>query len=122
MKAASTISYILAGILIFFSLLFMWGSFSQAGQASWLAIGILGMLIGFALIFAGYRFAAKAKPVKQEINVKLDLPGNVKLDTIKCESCGAPLSPQDITLRNGAAVVSCPACGTTYQITEEPKW
>jgi transcription elongation factor Elf1 len=122
MKAASIISYILAGILILFSVLFILGAFGSTGQSSWLAVGLVGLAIGLGLVYAGFRFAAKANPVKEEVKVQLDLPGNVKLDTIKCQSCGAPLAPDDISLVNGAAVVTCHSCGTTYQITEEPKW
>ena len=29
---------------------------------------------------------------------------------------------KDIKLVAGAPVVTCPFCGTTYQLTEEPKW
>ena len=45
-----------------------------------------------------------------------------KIEEMKCRSCGGTLSAKDITLVNGAPVVNCPFCGTTYQLTEEPKW
>ncbi|MDD2522149.1 MAG: hypothetical protein PHW11_04955 [Anaerolineaceae bacterium] len=123
MKTGSIISYILAAIAIILSFLFILGSFSPNGSPSWLVIGIIGLLIGFALIFAGVRLAAQAKKEGDTIyNVNLDLPGNVQMDTMKCLSCGAPLSPEDIQMVNGAPVVTCPNCGTTYQLTEEPKW
>lgn len=123
MKTGSVISYILAAIAIVLSFLFILGSFSPDGSPSWLIVGIIGLLIGFALIFAGVRLAAKAKTTGDTVyNVNLDLPGTVQMDTIKCQSCGAPLSSQDITMVNGAPVVTCQNCGTTYQLTEEPKW
>ncbi|MGI6251627.1 MAG: hypothetical protein ACOYKD_09780 [Anaerolineaceae bacterium] len=122
MKAASIISYILAGLLVVFSFLFILGAFSPDGQHSWLIIGIIGLLFAFGLIYMGSRFAAKAKPVDNSVSVKIDLPGNVKLDTINCQACGSPLAPDDIQLVNGAPVVQCHSCRTTYQLTEEPKW
>lgn len=122
MKTGSIISYILATIAIVLSFLFILGSFSPDGSPSWLVVGIIGLLIGFALIFAGVRLAAKAKAAEASYTLNLDLPGNVQLDTMKCQSCGAPLSPQNIEMVSGAAVVKCPNCGTTYQLTEEPKW
>ncbi len=123
MKTGSIISYILAAIAIILSFLFILGSFSPNGSPSWLIVGIIGLLIGFALIFAGVRLAAKAKASGDTVyNVNLDLPGNVQMDTMKCLSCGAPLSPKDISMVNGAPVVTCQNCGTTYQLTEEPKW
>ncbi len=123
MKTGSIISYILAAIAIILSFLFILGSFSPNGSPSWLIVGIIGLLIGFALIFAGVRLASKAKTAAEATyNINLDLPGNMQMDTIKCLSCGAPLSPEDISIVNGAPVVQCPNCGTTYQLTEEPKW
>jgi uncharacterized Zn-finger protein len=44
------------------------------------------------------------------------------MDTLKCRSCGGALKPENITMVAGAPVVTCPYCGTTYQLTEEPKW
>ncbi|MFZ3070711.1 MAG: hypothetical protein WA110_06285 [Anaerolineaceae bacterium] len=122
MKAARTILYIVAGILIIFSFLFILGAFSPDGSTSWLTIGIIGMVVGFLCIYFGAKLGAKANATTQNVTVNVDLPGNVQMDTIKCQSCGAPLAPEDITLINGAPVVTCPNCGTTYQLTEEPKW
>ena len=122
MKAARTILYILAGIIIVFSFLFILGAFSPDGSTSWLWVGIIGLLIGFLCIFWGSRLGAKAEQTTQIVTLQVDLPGNVSMDTIKCQSCGAPLSTEDIKMVNGAPMVSCPNCGTTYQLTEEPKW
>ena len=122
MKAARTILYILAGIIIVFSFLFILGAFSPDGSTSWLWVGIIGLLVGFLCIFWGSRLGAKAEKSTQNVTLRVDLPGNVSMDTIKCQSCGAPLSAEDIKMVNGAPMVSCPNCGTTYQLTEEPKW
>jgi uncharacterized membrane protein len=122
MKTGSIISYILAGIAIILSFLFILGSFSPNGSPSWLFVGIIGLLIGFALIFAGVRLASKAKAVEANYTLNVNLPGNVQLDTIKCQSCGAPLASEDIEVVNGAPMVKCHSCGTVYQLTEEPKW
>jgi ribosomal protein S27E len=119
MKAASTISYILAGLFVIFSFLFILASGGGTGNSALLTYGIIGLVI---LIFAGFKFAALANPPKQEVIQKIDLSGNVRMDTIKCQSCGAPLAPEDIKLVNGAVMVTCHSCGTTYQVTEEPKW
>ena len=122
MKAARTILYILAGIIIVFSFLFILGAFSPDGSTSWLWVGIIGLLVGFLCIFWGSRLGDKAEQTTQNVTLHVDLPGNVSMDTIKCQSCGAPLSAEDIKMVNGAPMVSCPNCGTTYQLTEEPKW
>ena len=122
MKAASTISYVLAGLLVIFSFLFILGSGGGTGNSTWLTYGIIGLVISGILIFAGFKFAALANPPKQEVIQKIDLSGNVHMDTIKCQACGAPLAPEDVKLVSGAVMVTCHSCGTTYQVTEEPKW
>lgn len=123
MSAGKIITFILAAILILFGVLFVLSAFSsQSPNAPFASIlvGVILAAIGFGLIW----FAARQKPAAadQNVTLKIDLPGDVKLDTLKCQACGGVLSPKDITLVNGAPVVTCPYCHTTYQLTEEPKW
>ncbi len=115
-----TIAYIAAAILIFFGVIFIWGAFSPQGSPGWLLVGGLLVLIGFGIIW----FASRSKPSQAGANVTLnvDLPANVALDTMKCKQCGGALTSDNIKMVAGAPVVTCPYCGTTYQLTEEPKW
>ncbi|MBN2499273.1 MAG: hypothetical protein JXB38_00820 [Anaerolineales bacterium] len=121
MSAIKIIAYIAAGILIFFGVLFIWGAFGEEGQPSWIAVGIISVLIGFGVIFAANRFAPSSANT-QNVTLKVDLPANVNLDTLKCKSCGGSLTADHIKMVAGAPVVSCPYCKTTYQLTEDPKW
>jgi hypothetical protein len=124
-----TIAYISAAILIFFGVIFIWGAFSQealqnsGGPAGMLLIGGISLLVGFGIIW----FASRSKPGQagepgMNVTLKVDLPANVGLDTLKCKSCGGALTPDNIKMVAGAPVVTCPYCNTTYQLTEEPKW
>jgi hypothetical protein len=48
-------------------------------------------VIAFLLIF----FAARMKKPSEDatnVTLKIDLPGDVKMESIKCKSCGAPLA------------------------------
>ncbi len=120
MSAGKIIGYIVAAILIFFGVLFIWATFSPSGQIGWLFIGIITVGVGLVIIwFVSRRPAVQAS---QNVTLKVDLPANVNMDTLKCKSCGAPLTPDNIKMIAGAPVVSCPYCNTTYQLTEEPKW
>ena len=121
MTAGKLISYIGAGIFIFFGILFIWGAFSPQGQTGWILIGIISVLIGFGLIWLAGR-SKPSVPGDQPVQLKIDLPGNVNLDTLKCQSCGGSLTADNIKMVAGAPVVSCPYCNTTYQLTEDPKW
>ncbi len=123
MNAGRIIAYIAAAILIFFGVLFIWGAFGSTPHPSWILIGLVTVGIGFVLIVLGNRAGRAAQAAAGEnVTLKIDLPANVNMDTLKCKSCGGALTPNDIKMVAGAPVVTCPYCKTTYQLTEEPKW
>jgi hypothetical protein len=128
-----TLAYVGAAVLILaalpicaISFLFVWAAFSANGQPGWITVGVLGLVVGIALmaggigliLWAGRAAQAGAAPV----TLKVDLPGDVKLDSLKCKSCGGALTTDNIKMVAGAPVVDCPYCHTTYQLTEQPKW
>lgn len=115
-----TILYILAVILIFFGVLFIWGAFGSQGQTGWIIVGIITVAVGLALIW----FASRKPKVETPANVtyQVDLSGDVNLETMKCKSCGGTLSAENVKMVAGAPVVTCPYCGSIYQLSEEPKW
>ena len=113
------IGYIAAAILIFFGVLFVWGAFGEGGSPGWIIVGGVSILAGFGLIFLASR---KAKTDTVEVVQKIDLSGDISLETLKCEHCGGTLSSDNVKMVAGAPVVSCPYCNASYQLTEEPKW
>jgi len=122
MSAGKIIGYIIAGILIFFGVLFIWGAFSPQGEPGWIIVGIISAAIGLGIIaFVKFREPKPAQP-PQEIIQKIDLSGEVELEKLKCQNCGAELDQDSIKVKEGAIFVSCPYCGTAYQMVEEPKW
>jgi hypothetical protein len=122
MSAVKIIAYIAAAILIFFGVLFIWGAFSPQGADSWIIVGLISVAIGFGLIWFAAKRIAVGPAGGDNVTLKIDLPANVNLDTLKCKSCGGVLTMDNITMVAGAPVVTCPYCKTTYQLTEEPKW
>ncbi len=116
------IGKIVSPILIFFGVIFVLGAFSENGSAGWIIVGFVVGALGLGLAYFSYHKPAPAASQSQNVTVNVDLPGNVKLETLKCQSCGGALSPEHISMVAGAPVVSCPYCKSTYQLTEEPKW
>ena len=127
-----TFLYIGAGILFLIGLclvafagITLYGSTSPNGQANWVSIGVilgifglLGLAGGAGMIVAAQR-GTKTEVIQQ---VKIDLPGQTKIEQMKCRSCGGTLTADNIKIVNGAPMVNCPYCNTVYQLTEEPKW
>jgi len=121
MSAGKIIGYIFSGILIFFGILFLWSAFSPNAPLSRLFTAAVLIGIGVVIIIA---IKMREPKPKQEIAItqKVDLTGDVEVAKLKCKNCGAQLDKNSIAVAEGAVVVNCPFCGTTYQIVEEPKW
>lgn len=120
MSAGRIIAYVAAAILIFFGVLFVYGAFSPQGSAGWIPIGLISLGAGFVLIWlAGRR---KSGSQTQEIVQRIELSGDVSLEKMSCRNCGGALSSENVKVMAGAVVVTCPFCGTSYHLEEEPKW
>jgi len=124
MNAIKIIGYILAGILILFGVLFIWAAFGETYQSGWLITGIISVGIGFGIIAGTYLLTKRQAGSGAGANVTLniDLPADVNLDSLTCKNCGGALTTDNISMVAGAPVVTCPYCGTTYQLAEDPKW
>jgi divalent metal cation (Fe/Co/Zn/Cd) transporter len=123
MGAGRTILYILAAVLLFFGVLFIWAAFSDQISQKWgtMAVGVVSLAVALGLIWFAGRLGKKAA---QEVTVvqKIDFSGDVQLEKLTCKSCGGALTAENITMLAGAPVVKCPFCGASYQLEEKPKW
>lgn len=124
----AAVALLFACLLVGFGVLFILGSGSNQGQPGWFSTGLALVCIGTIFLIIGLgaflygRKIEKAAQVQQNVTLKVDLPANVSMDTLKCKSCGGSLTMDNIQMVAGAPVVNCPYCKTTYQLTEEPKW
>ena len=132
--SGKTLLSIGAGILFLIGLCFVGygalsviGSTSAQGSQSWLNFGLgfgcVGALFlggGAALVYAAVR--GQKTEVTQQVTMNVDLPGDTEMSPLNCRNCGGALKPENVKMVAGAPVVECPYCGTTYQLTEEPKW
>ena len=123
MSTGKILGYIVAGILLFFGVLWLLSAFSAStpNPGGRLLVGGLLVVLGLGIVVAVR--LREPKP-KQEITIRqqIDVGGDVNMEALKCQSCGAQLDKSAISTAEGAVVVSCPFCGATYQIVEEPKW
>jgi hypothetical protein len=85
-----------------------------------IVLGAIALVAGIALVVIAAR--KTKQETAQNITLKVDLPGETKIEQMKCRSCGGSLTADNIKLVNGAPMVNCPYCNTVYQLTEEPKW
>ena len=85
-----------------------------------IVLGAIALVAGIALVVIAAR--KTRQETAQNVTLKVDLPGETKIEQMKCRSCGGTLTADNIKLVNGAPMVNCPYCNTVYQLTEEPKW
>ena len=123
MSIGKIIGYILAAILLLFGVLWLLSAFSAETSSPGGRLLVGGVLVLIALgIIVAIRLR-EPKP-KQEVVVRqqIDIGGDVEMAALKCQSCGSQLDKSAISTVQGAVMVTCPYCGATYQIVEEPKW
>ena len=123
MSTGKIIGYIVAGILVLFGILYLLSAFSAeaASPGGRLLVGGILVIVGLGIIFL---VCMREPKPKQEVTIRqeIDIGGDVEVEALKCQSCGAQLDKSAIGMAQGAVMVTCPYCSATYQIVEEPKW
>jgi predicted Zn finger-like uncharacterized protein len=122
MKAITILGAIAVAVLFFFAVIFALASSyigltAQAVQSRLLTSGVL-FIAGIAVIAGIYFVTRKPKTVIQQ----LEISGEMKAAQIKCPNCGGSINADQIKIVSGVPYVKCPYCGTTFEVTEEPKW
>ena len=117
MKALTILGAIAAVILFFFAIVLALAASVQATTSRLITSGLL-FIIGLAVIVVVYYMTRKPKTIVQQ----LEISGQMKGAAIKCPNCGASIDANQIKIVSGVPYVTCPYCGTTFEVTEEPKW
>jgi hypothetical protein len=123
MSAGKIVGYVISGILIFFGVIWLVSAFTEEtfDPISRLVVGVILVGIGLAIILI-IKMREPKPEQKVVVEQKIDFSGDIELEKLQCQNCGAELDKKSITLAQGAVIVSCPYCGTSYQMVEEPKW
>jgi hypothetical protein len=127
LSVGAGILFLIGLCLVAYGILSVIGSTSTSGSGSWLSFGVgfgvVGVLFlagGAGLVYAAMR--GQKTEVVQQVTMNVDLPGDTKASPMTCRNCGGALKPENVKMVAGAPMVECPYCGTTYQLTEAPKW
>jgi DNA-directed RNA polymerase subunit RPC12/RpoP len=115
MKIIVVLGGIAVAVLFFFSVIF---ALASAYDSQRLITSTLLFIIAIAIVFGIYYTTRKPKTVIQ----RLEVSGQMKAAPIKCPNCGASVDANQIKIVSGVPYATCPYCGTTFEVTEEPKW
>jgi DNA-directed RNA polymerase subunit RPC12/RpoP len=113
-KNITLLGAVAVAVLFFFGLIFAIASSVEA-TATRLTVGILLIAIGCAI---AYYISRKPKTVIQ----RLEVSGQMKAAAIKCPNCSASVDANQIKIVSGVPYATCPYCGNTFEVVEEPKW
>jgi len=114
MSTTKTIALLIAAVLFFFGIIFAIAASAQ-NLASRLITAFLFFAAGFVLV---YFVSRGPKTVIQ----RLEVSGEMKAVDIKCPNCGASVDANRIKIVSGVPYATCPYCGRTFEVAEEPKW
>lgn len=117
MKITTVLGAIAVAVLFFFGLIFAIAASVQAATTR-LTVSLLLFAVGFALAYVTYVTSRKPKTVIQQ----LELSGQMKAAALKCPNCSASVDANQIRIVSGVPYATCPYCGSTFEVTEEPKW
>ena len=118
-KIITLLGAIAVAVLFFFSIIFAIASSAQEviseQRITRLIVAVLLFVAGFAI---AYYITRKPKTVIQ----RLEVSGQMKAAAIKCPNCSASVDANQIKIVSGVPYATCPYCGNTFEVTEEPKW
>lgn len=122
MKIITLLGAIAAAVLFFFGVIFAMSAGSATltseQQVLRLTEGVILLIVGFAIAYITYVFSRKPKTVIQQ----LELSGQMKAAALKCPNCSASVDANQIKIVSGVPYATCPYCGNTFEVAEEPKW
>ncbi len=110
--------YFIATLLGFFGFVFIVGA---QGQVMRIVVGVV-LLVAAGVVIYLVRMQPQVTQTQTTVVQKIDLSGDVSLEQINCQACGAPLGKESVEVKAGAIFINCDHCGATYQFEEEPKW
>ena len=119
MKIITVLGAIAVAVLFFFSVIFALASSYQDVVLEQRIMRIVVAILLFAAAVAiAYYISRRPKTVIQ----RLEISGQMKAAPIKCPNCSASVDANRIKIVSGVPYATCPYCGTTFEVTEEPKW
>ena len=113
-KIITLLGAVAVAVLFFFGLIFAIAASVEA-PVTRLTVSLMLFLVGFAI---AYYITRKPKTVIQ----RLEVSGQMKAAAIKCPNCSASVDANQIKIVSGVPYATCPYCGNTFEVTEEPKW
>ena len=80
------------------------------------------LIVAALLFITGFGIAYYISRQPKTIIQKVEFSGQMQAVAIKCPNCSASIDAKSIKLVSGVPYATCPYCGNTFEVAEEPKW
>lgn len=119
MELKTVLGAIAIAVLLFFGIIFAWsiGALQPEDPNRTTRLIVAAMLF---IVAFGIAFYITRKP--KTIIQKVEFSGEMKAVAIKCPNCSGSIDSNNIKIKDGVPYATCPYCGQTFEVTEEPKW
>jgi uncharacterized membrane protein len=111
-KIITVLGAIAVAVLFIFGIIFALASVYASTR---LIVAALLFLVGFGI---AYYISRQPKTIVQ----KVEFSGQMQAVAIKCPNCSASVDAKSIKIVSGVPYATCPYCGNTFEVAEEPKW
>jgi uncharacterized membrane protein len=114
MRLKMVLGAIVVAVLFFLGIIFAIAA-SVAYTSTRLIVAASLFIVGFGI---AYYITRQPKTIIQ----KVEFSGEMKAVALKCPNCSASINVNQIKIVSGVPYATCPYCGHTFEVTEEPKW
>jgi len=113
-KIITVLGAIAVAVLFFFGIIF--------AVAASVAFTSTRLIVAASLFIVGFGIAYYVSKQSKTIIQKVELSGQMQAVTLKCPNCSASIDANSIKIVSGVPYATCPYCGHTFEVAEEPKW
>jgi uncharacterized membrane protein len=118
MNFKTVLGTITIAVLFFFGIIFAWST----GANISVELKVTRLVIASMLFIVGFGIAYYITKKPTTIIQQLEVSGQMKAVPIRCPNCSASVDANQIKIVSGVPYATCPYCGQTFEVTEEPKW
>jgi uncharacterized Zn-finger protein len=113
MKVQKIAGYLASAVLLFFAVIY---ALASSYESTRIAVSVVLFLAGFGMLLLTWR----RQP--SQIVQKLEVPGRIKAQEVRCPNCSASIAMDSIKIVEGTPLAECTYCGHVFELAEEPKW
>jgi len=111
-KIITVFGAIAVAVLFFFGIIF---AIASVYASTRIIVAALFFVAGFGI---AYYITKQPKTIVQRV----EFSGEMKAVAVKCPNCSASIDANQIKIVSGVPYATCPYCGHTFEVAEEPKW